>query len=997
MKKVFLSVFLIIVIILSSCRQTGSSIAKNSSKDITSNSALTSDVRMLNGVPALYVNGNLTGQILAAPFRPDESYFRDFLNAGINIFDIYLKFDWTGPEEYDFSKIDQKLDSYLAIAPDVLFLPRILLTPGAWWCEQFPNDITMRDDGTPAGMFGSKCHPSLASEKYRELSYKAMVAFLKHVEGKYGKNILGYQPGNGFGGEWLMFNSFWEARPGKPGPTKFGVEDYSPVAREAFRKWLKKSYGSVSKLRKAWNDKGVTFETATPPDEKERYTSNHGIFFDPAAGRRVTDYFSFFNDMTADVLLENCRWVKELTGDKKIVGVFYGYLWCNFPNLSVNHTGHLGFQRVLNSTDIDFIASPYTYDNKQIGGPNNSQTLPENALMHGKLYLNEVDTETHLFQRQWRWGNCLNNPKNWEETKGLLIRDYGYSMTKGFGLWWTDLHGGTFQDSSIIDLLGKLKKIDDQYLNADKRSNADIAVILDEETFKYFGDGEPLFNALLTAQKQWQLGFIGAPWEPYLLTDIANPALKDFKVYVFLNTFRVTDKQKKEIHKKLEKNGATAIWVYAPGYIQDNGLSVKKMSELTGISLKEDNSSGELRVGITNFDHAYTKGLRSGFVYGTDVDRDSIIRYYDHQIYLKDPRDPSLATDLPGFNISPRFYSDDAQATVLGNLAGVEKPGLVVKKQPTGWTSVYSSAPILPAALLRNIIRQAGGHIYSNSNDVISANTSSLSIYSPNGGMRTIKLPKKLKVTDLLENRVLADGAIEFPVTMEKNGSKLFLLESPTAKRDSDIFISHYSDKEATMTADPGADFWSGIEPLVIDRNILGGPEPEIKSEARSRWTKENIYFLFSGPFESQVLKPDPDTKKETFRLWQWDDFELYIGADFEHINLYREFEVSPQSEFLDLNINSEVAMAGHNDERLWDSGFTVKAKVDKVNKVWYAELCIPLASFDKREPKAGNEFRVNIYRLQGPQDNRDFLAWRPTGFFNPHHPEVFGILRLGN
>lgn len=995
MRNLTLLSCLIILMTLGGCSQKAKPQADLPAAAALPASGLTSEVKMLNGVPALYINGELTSQILAAPYRPDESYFRDFLNAGINIFDIYLRFDWTGPEEYDFSKIDAKLDSYLAIAPEVLFLPRILLTPGPWWCEQFPDDITMRDDGTPAGMFGPPCHPSLASEKYRELSYKAMVAFLTHVEGKYGKNVIGYQPGNGFGGEWLMFNSFWEARPGSPGPTKFGVEDYSPVAQAKFKEWLKTRYGSVGKLRKAWNDSEVTFETATPPGEVERYSSNHGIFFDPAKGRRVTDYFSFFNDMTADVLLENCRWVKELTGGKKIVGVFYGYLWCNFPNLSVNHTGHLGYQRVLDSKDIDFIASPYTYDNKQIGGPNNSQTLPENAMMHGKLYLNEVDTETHLFKRQWRWGNCLHNPENWEETKGLLVRDYGYSMTKGFGLWWTDLHGGTFQDSSIIDLLGKLKKIDEQYLNADKTSNADIAVILDEETFKYFGDGEPLFNALLTAQKQWQLGFIGAPWEPYLLTDIGNPLMRDFKVYLFLNTFHVTPAQKKEIHKKLAKNGATAIWVYAPGYIQDDELSIKKMSELTGITLKEDDSSGELRVGVTAFDHPYTKGLPEDFVYGTDVDRDSIIRYYDHQVYLKDPRDPALVRDLPGFSISPRFYADDAKATVLGNLAGVDKPGLVVKKQPAGWTSVYSSAPILPASLIRNIVRESGGHIYGNRNDVIGANNSSLYIYSPEGGMRTIKLPKKLKVTDLLENRVLADGAMEFPITMPENGSKLFYLEEPSPEREADIFLSRFSDSETELTTDPASAFWMGTEAVIIDRNIIGGPELELTSEAKSRWTKENIYFLFSGPFESQVLKPEPDTVTETFKLWQWDDFELYIGADFEKINLYREFEVSPQGEFLDLNINSEVPMAGHNDERLWNSGFKVKARVDKENKVWYAEICIPLASFDTRTPAAGNEFRVNIYRLQGPQDDRDFLAWRPTGVWNPHHPEVFGIMRL--
>ncbi len=987
MRKSLLPPWVILILLVVCCRQTG-----NNSQEY---SHLTSEVRMLNGKPALYVNNELTGQVFAAPYRPDESYFRDFLGAGIRIFSIYLHFDWTGPEEYDFSGIDRKLDKYLSIAPDALFIPRILLTPGDWWCEQFPEDITMRDDGSPAGMFGRPCHPSLASEHYRELSYKAMKAFINYVESKYGDNILGYQPGNGFGGEWLMFNSFWEARPGRPAPQKFGVEDYSPVAREAFRIWLKNKYGNARKLRRAWNDQKVTFETAEPPGEVERYSPTHGIFFDPAKGMRVPDFFSFFNDITADVLLENCRWVKELTGGRKIVGVFYGYLWCNFPNLSVNHTGHLGLQRVLESGYVDFLASPYTYDNKQIGGPNNSQTLPENALLHGKLYLNEVDTETHLHQRQWRWGNSLNNPTTWEETKALLIRDYAYSMTKGFGLWWTDLHGGNFQDKDILDLIRQLKETDEQYLTADKGSDPGIAVILDEETFKYFGDGEPLFNALLTAQKQWQLGFTGAPWEPYLLTDIGNPDMKDYRVYIFLNTFRVTDRQRKEIHRKLRRNRATAVWVYAPGYIRDEGLSLSAMSELTGIHLKEDSSAGELRIEITNFDHPYTNNLEKGFVYGTDVNVDSIIRWYDHRIYLKDPRDPPLRRDLPGFRISPRFYSDDNQAVVLGELAGPDKAGLVVKKQASGWTSVYSAAPIIPSGLIRNIARESGAHIYSSSDDVVYANQSALAVYSPGGGMRMIQLPDRYKVTDLLEQEVLADGAMELPVHFKKNESVLLALEEPSAGEKEGDFLSHYAKEDHSLDASPASDFWSGIEPLIIDRSILGVKVPGLSSEARSRWTEKSLYFLFSGPFESQFLKPDPDTLKETFRLWQWDDFELYIGADFENINLYREFEVSPQAEFLDFNIDSEVEKAGHNDERFWDSGFKVKARVDSVNRVWHAEICIPVASFDERKPETGNEFRVNVYRLQGQPGGRAFLAWKPTGYWNPHHPEAFGKLRL--
>ncbi|MBZ5499416.1 MAG: beta-galactosidase [Acidobacteriia bacterium] len=736
---------------------------------------LASEVRFLHGMPALYVNGVLTSQVLGSPYRPGPSDFNDFRKAGISIFDIYLRFDWTGPEQYDFTRVDEKVESYLKIEPKTLFLPRILLTPGPWWCKAFPNDITMRDDGSPAGMFGQPCHPSLASENYRELSHKAMIAFLNHVESKYGEHMVGYQVGNGFGGEWLMFNSFWETRPGGQPPTRFGVEDYCPPAQALFRIWLKNKYGSVDQLRRAWGNPQVSFETATPPNEVERYSSNHGIFFDPAISRRVPDYFSFFNDMVSDTLLENARWVKEITHRKKIVGAFYGYLWCNFPNLSVVHSGHLGFAKVLDSVDVDFIASPYTYDNKQIGGPNNSQTLPEAAALHGKLYFNEVDTETHLFQRQWRWGDSLHNPTNFEETKGLLIRDYAYTLTKGFGMWWTDLHGGTYHDDQIVQLLGQLKQIDEKFLDADRSSNADIAVILDEASFTYCGDGEPLFNALLTAQKQWEFAFIGAPWDPYLLTDIDNPKLRDYKLYIFLNTFRVTPEQRAAIHARLKRKGATAIWVYAPGYIGEK-LSVENMRALTGIRLAETGSAGELRVGITSYNHSYTRSLPKGLAYGTDVNVENIKRWYDHQIYLKDPRDPSLRRDLPGFRISPRFWSDDPQAQVLGILAGIDKPGLVVKKQP-GWTSVYSSAPILPAALLRGIARAAGCHIYSDAGDVVYANRNFLGIYAPGGGSRTVRLPRDLRVANLMNGLVLEGGAHEFLLKLAPNQTALFKLE----------------------------------------------------------------------------------------------------------------------------------------------------------------------------------------------------------------------------
>jgi hypothetical protein len=91
---------------------------------------LTSKVRMVEGEPALFVNGEQKSMILAAPYRQEPRDFNTFRAGGIEIFNFYLRFPWTGPTEWDFSGVDEKLDEYISIDPDALYLPRILLTPG---------------------------------------------------------------------------------------------------------------------------------------------------------------------------------------------------------------------------------------------------------------------------------------------------------------------------------------------------------------------------------------------------------------------------------------------------------------------------------------------------------------------------------------------------------------------------------------------------------------------------------------------------------------------------------------------------------------------------------------------------------------------------------------------------------------------------------------------------------------------------------------------------
>ncbi len=724
-------------------------------------------------MPALFVDGKLTSTLTY--YAKTAADVRPFVNTGIRIADFSLPLGWTGPEKYDFTQTDAVMEAYLKENPGMLVLPRVGVTPGDWWCQEFPNEITRHADGTPA-TFNKPCHPSFASEKYRQLAHRALEAFLKHVEAKYGDRIVGYFPGNGVYGEWFSWNAYWEIKPGAPPPTEFGVEDYSEPAKVAFQRWLARKYqGRVDDLRRAWGDPNVSFETASVPSEEARKRTTRGIFFDPAVSMHVPDYFEFFNDLLSDVLLEQCRWTKEITGRKKVVGSFYGYLWTSYPHLSLNHSGHLRFHRVLHSPDVDFIAGPHTYDNRGVGGADTAQTLPDSIALHGKLYFNEVDSETHLQQRQWRWGDSLRNPTNFEETEGLLLRDFAYAFTENIGMWYMELLGGTYGSPEIHTLLSRVRQVDEKYLGADKRSNADIAVVLDEDSLRYFGDGEVFLTALLGAQKQWELNYIGAPYDTYTLADLDDPALRDYKLYVFLNTFRVSAEQRAAVQRRLKRNHATAVWVYAPGYI-DGKLSTDNIQALTGIRVAEDASAGELHVTLNSSSHPYTSSLPRGLVYGSDVNVAQIKRYFDHRLYLKDPNDVTLQRDLPGFRIQPRFYGDDPKATVLGTLAGLNRPGLVVKEQD-GWTSVYSSAPILPASLLRSIARAAGCHVYTDAGDLVYANRGFLAIYAPGGGKRIVRLPRSARVVDLMDNRVVAEGVTEFPLEMRANTTRLLALQ----------------------------------------------------------------------------------------------------------------------------------------------------------------------------------------------------------------------------
>lgn len=204
---------------------------------------------------------------------------------------------------------------------------------------------------------------------------------------------------------------------------------------------------------------------------------------------------------------------------------------------------------------------------------------------------------------------------------------------------------------------------------------------------------------------------------------------------------------------------------------------------------------------------------------------------------------------------------------------------------------------------------------------------------------------------------------------------------------------SRYSSKDLPLTADPAAAHWKGVAPLIIESDYNGKPTPGRRMEVRSRWTDGHLYLLFVNHYQELTLKPDPFTNADTPRLWNWDVSEAFIGSDASNIKRYKEFQVSPQGEWIDLDIDR--GNPGGQPGAAWNSGYQVKARIDAANKVWYGEMRIPFAAIDTSKPAAGSKLRIGLFRMEGVHPNRTFMSWQATDGKTYHMPEKFGSLLL--
>lgn len=206
-----------------------------------------------------------------------------------------------------------------------------------------------------------------------------------------------------------------------------------------------------------------------------------------------------------------------------------------------------------------------------------------------------------------------------------------------------------------------------------------------------------------------------------------------------------------------------------------------------------------------------------------------------------------------------------------------------------------------------------------------------------------------------------------------------------------DVLQSLYAAEDAPLEAEPHSSFWLPAPTVYAELDFFGNPLPQYRTEIRSRWSATHLSLLFTCPYTELCLKPNPVTAHETFALWNWDVAELFLGTSDTGIRRYKEFEISPQSEWVDLDVNLDLP--DHTAGWVWQSGCQVTAHI--APGVWYGALRIPFASIDAAQPAPGRIYRVNLFRTHGSGAHRAYICWRAPMSESFHVPERFGQLLL--
>ena len=717
-----------------------------------------SEIRMERGGARLYINGREEFPFFAVSSSPLRTA-RSYREAGMRILHplIGLEPGWTGPEKYDWTQYDKYFAKLLELVPDALIFPRIHLYAPVWWKETHPEELIKCGLPVPASEY--KVPPqwvdkeaglnwalndpygaSFASEIWKRETSDMLRNFMRHLEASPLKaRIMGYHVSGMHTGEWHYLGCRW-------------FPDYSAP--------MEKTAGPI-------------------PSVERRIDKEGPLLRNPETDADVISFLTKYHANTANTVAAFAKIIKEESGRRVICGTFFCYV---LENVMIHEAGHLVPEPVLRSPDIDFIATPYTYQrsnvpgNKRwdsdviddagnwlgrargVGGDGAYRVLSESIRRNNKMFISEIDCSTYV--EPYRRSEGGSGSETVEGTLKILRRDIGQVFATGHAGWLFDfghlnppfLAGRSWYDDPpmIREIRTLLTLGENQRPKLDISPVAEIAAVYEPKSWlatKSWKAEEPwdtygivisdfIGHWMVNAQAR-TINRIGAPADFVHRFDLTPEDRKRFKLYLMVNTFFLTPEEVRELRKLFEGSGATVVWFYAPGYIGPRTFEPSQMEELTGFQFKRMDAPGPMMIRC-KVEENECKFFRD---FGTKK------------------------AQYPRFAVVPR---EGETFRIHGTWSDSEEIAFASKKY-NGFTSVYAGTGPMPVELLRWIAGRAGVMLWSTEPDNVRATKDAAMLVASDKGERTFRLPRPMAPAEG------GAAATEHRLSMEFGEVKLFV------------------------------------------------------------------------------------------------------------------------------------------------------------------------------------------------------------------------------
>lgn len=450
---------------------------------------------------------------------------------------------WNWFDRYEFSSLDQQIADLKKAVPEAEFICMIDLNSPEWLSRQLSLAHESGDSFT-------HLTEALANPRWKEATLHYLRAFLEYAEAHYADSIQAYVLACGHTDEWFDHN------------------------------------GELCGLHKqrACNDWRAAhgLAPAEPPSALKMNTPDYdGLLFDPAVSSGVIEYRRFCSELVGNTICEFAAEARKLIRPEAEIGVFYGYI---VTRLGAAESGHLAYEQVLKSPDIDFMISPGSYGDRAMGGGGGWLGCSGSEKLAGKIHMHECDQRTHTHNRDLTPYVSLHVPhwENTEEDVAGIKREFSLALLKRSSLWWFDMWGGFYQEPVLFENFRLMKEIYDSRIRLTSRNVEEVAMIVDPDALAYFDQRSPRQRDFQPDIRK-KLNRLGAPFETWCLRDVPSiPNLHEIKFFIFATPWEITPEKAELLNRYVLNHDRTVLWFYAPGISDGESFDESRIRRWTG-------------------------------------------------------------------------------------------------------------------------------------------------------------------------------------------------------------------------------------------------------------------------------------------------------------------------------------------------------------------------------------------------------------------------------